>query len=355
MRGQTEGDAVEKRRVGWIDAAKGIGIFFVVLGHSPLSYESRAFVYAFHMPLFFFLSGFLVAKANSLSMADKARSLLFPYLLLCLIQLAIFNAYEKALNEDPTTTAQVIWGFLYSSAPALKIDKPYWFLPCLFVTFAYFKILTRLRPTWTLAMTAVFLSIIAYQYSLIARSMHLPRWPWSSDTALMAVCFMIAGYLCRPLSPVIERLRRRTSLYLAALLFFAVWVVVQFNSRSDMLGLGYGRHLYLYAAGSAAGIAASILLAQALSRVTIMKWLGENSLTLFMFQGNVLILINVVIGQLNNAQITDWHVADTLKWGLIYALVAIVALIPFCWLVNRYTPWLVRGLPKASQKSVAVR
>ena len=75
-----------------------------------------------------------------------------------------------------------------------------------------------------------------------------------------------------------------------------------------MLGLGYGRHLYLYAAGSAAGIVACISLAQALSRVRVLKWLGENSLTLFMFQGNVLILINVVIGQLNNAQITDWHV-----------------------------------------------
>jgi len=339
---------VAKRRVDWIDAAKGIGIFFVVLGHSPLSYESRAFVYAFHMPLFFFLSGFLVANANSLSMADKAKSLLIPYLLLCLIQLAIFTSYEKALIDDPTTTAQAIWGFLYSSAPALKIDKPYWFLPCLFVTFAYFKLLTRLRTTRALAVAVVFLSIVAYEYSSIARSMHLPRWPWSSDTALMAVCFMIAGYLCRPLSPVVESLRRRTSFCIAALLFFSVWVVVQFNSRSDMLGLGYGRHLYLYAAGSAAGIVACISLAQALSRVRVLKRLGENSLTLFMFQGNVLILINVVIGQLNNAQITDWHVQDTLKWGVIYALVAIVALMPFCWLVNRYAPWLVRGIPRSA-------
>ena len=49
-----------------IDIAKGIGIFLVVLGHftvfaSPLYH----YIYLFHMPLFFFISG-MFAKPTSI-------------------------------------------------------------------------------------------------------------------------------------------------------------------------------------------------------------------------------------------------------------------------------------------------
>ena len=45
------------QRLDWLDMAKGIGMILVVYGHSygPSNY----YVYLFHMPLFFILSGFL--------------------------------------------------------------------------------------------------------------------------------------------------------------------------------------------------------------------------------------------------------------------------------------------------------
>lgn len=50
---------VENKRIAYIDIAKGIGILFVMLGHCLYSEESpiRLFIYSFHMPLFFVLSG----------------------------------------------------------------------------------------------------------------------------------------------------------------------------------------------------------------------------------------------------------------------------------------------------------
>lgn len=44
------------KRVEWIDTAKGIGLILVILGHLKIDYLS-AWIYTFHMPLFFFLSG----------------------------------------------------------------------------------------------------------------------------------------------------------------------------------------------------------------------------------------------------------------------------------------------------------
>lgn len=59
------------KRLDWIDKAKGIGIILVVYGHVargifnagiPMNEKSfgiiDSVIYSFHMPLFFFLSGF---------------------------------------------------------------------------------------------------------------------------------------------------------------------------------------------------------------------------------------------------------------------------------------------------------
>lgn len=54
---------IEKiKRIEWIDCAKGIAMFLVILGHTVSSDWSsiekliRAVIFSFHMPLFFILS-----------------------------------------------------------------------------------------------------------------------------------------------------------------------------------------------------------------------------------------------------------------------------------------------------------
>src|SRR5574338_650499 len=52
--------AVAVSRVGYVDIAKGIGIILVVMGHNDFALISpfaHKFIYSFHMPMFFFMSG----------------------------------------------------------------------------------------------------------------------------------------------------------------------------------------------------------------------------------------------------------------------------------------------------------
>ena len=45
-------------RQNWLDCLKGIGIFFVVLGHTVgVPPEIKKIIFAFHIPLFFWASG----------------------------------------------------------------------------------------------------------------------------------------------------------------------------------------------------------------------------------------------------------------------------------------------------------
>lgn len=94
----------------WIDAAKGLGIIFVVLGHAiadttqNVQFFGKLFqiIYSFHMPLFFFLSGFCGIKAlqkrklheEEAYILERFKRLMVPYFFvgICYIPIKLLMA-----------------------------------------------------------------------------------------------------------------------------------------------------------------------------------------------------------------------------------------------------------------------
>ncbi len=57
-------------RIVWLDAARGIGILLIIVGHIiPMTLPFSHFIYSFHVPLFFFLSGMVLQKRHMSSAA----------------------------------------------------------------------------------------------------------------------------------------------------------------------------------------------------------------------------------------------------------------------------------------------
>ena len=54
----------DKSRNNFISIAKAIGIILMVVGHSGCPAIINSFLYIFHMPLFFILSGFFYKSKN---------------------------------------------------------------------------------------------------------------------------------------------------------------------------------------------------------------------------------------------------------------------------------------------------
>lgn len=69
-----------KRNVA-IDVMKGIGIILMVIGHMHYSHSIEKFIYGFHMPLFFWISGYLYKPPTAIKVfiARKAKGLILPY------------------------------------------------------------------------------------------------------------------------------------------------------------------------------------------------------------------------------------------------------------------------------------
>ena len=89
----------------WVDVAKGMGIVLVVLGHAiadilPNVYIFRKtfqIIYSFHMPLFFFLSGFCGIKALQKRQLHEKEA----YILERFKRLLIPNVI-KLRNDEPS-------------------------------------------------------------------------------------------------------------------------------------------------------------------------------------------------------------------------------------------------------------
>lgn len=148
----------QQGRIDWVDAAKGLGIILVVVGHAIRGLlEARiltetasvqyvdTWIYSFHMPLFFFLTGLFItrsAEKNTLPrfLFDKVATLAYPYFVWSIITILL----KTALGPLPTTPRSLRDLPLIFYHPI----EQYWFLYTLFVLSIGFKLLYLSRTTF---------------------------------------------------------------------------------------------------------------------------------------------------------------------------------------------------------------
>ncbi len=127
-----------KKRVEWLDQLRGTAMFFVVLGHiAAIAKDQHLLIYAFHMPLFFMISGatFKPGKYSSYTdcVIDKAKKLLVPYVWLYLINIIFWWINHKILGTSTTSISDLLFGMFVSNQELAPMTSgALWFLPVLF-------------------------------------------------------------------------------------------------------------------------------------------------------------------------------------------------------------------------------
>jgi fucose 4-O-acetylase-like acetyltransferase len=165
-------------RVTWVDLAKGYGIILVVLAHAirgliysdimtwtPITRFVDAWIYAFHMPLFFFLSGLFLIRSTEKPwgafVSDKLRTIAYPYFVWSVITVVI----KAALG--PITTHP----YHLSDLPLILYDPidQYWFLYVLFILLIAISALLKLGVSpWVVFVLAILIypGLVPISYGL---------------------------------------------------------------------------------------------------------------------------------------------------------------------------------------------
>jgi fucose 4-O-acetylase-like acetyltransferase len=196
-------------RILWVDAAKVFAIWLVVLGHlQALPKLYVCLVYSFHVPLFFFVSGYLEKQRSPReTFFHASKTLLIPYLALNLIaelchlcfffhaRLFSFTPPEFSTENISRQLCAVLLGSGYETNYSLPIASPLWFVIALF----FIKILHAAFLSITNGRTWVFVALTLCCPALffLFRAAGLFHLGCPFDSALLAFPFFAVGWLLR--------------------------------------------------------------------------------------------------------------------------------------------------------------
>lgn len=250
-----------KDRIDWADFAKGIGILLVVLGHvlggliqSGVLPSHGAFsfavdyIYSFHMPFFFFLSGLFVRSSARRPfrsyLANKISVIVYPYFLWSLATGLLQHFVSRSNNV-------VSWLDL-AKIPYIPIDQ-YWFLYVIFCMYVLFWLLYRLSvPT-----PIIFLVTVAL-YVCEVSGIDLAEWDVLHSLCALLIYFCLGALIAE--TSILDRL------FGFAWFYLLIIVVANYGLIGTITAAGGLGQPILHLLAAIAGIFATVSLAMLLSR-----------------------------------------------------------------------------------------
>ncbi len=310
-----------------LDIAKGIGIVLVVVGHCINARTiPGVFVYAFHMPLFFFISGVCFNAERHKEflpfLYKRVRQLLVPAI--------VFSLVLTALSSPLMPGAGYKWeSFLTKGFPGAI-----WFLGVLLITeilYWFIYKVTRGR-TATLAVSAAISIVIA----IVASAHGLRSAPYQVSGTFIAFFFYAVGNLLRPF--VLDGSQRFGVKILApaaCVLFCIECVSTILTGR--YLGITENNIVSTDLIAAFTGLFGLLCLSRCLSHYGggtlqgILIWLGRNSL--------VLMAVHIFFMHLS-----CYYLQPLLPY-LAYKVTEQLFIWTFgllsVWFVNRYAKWVI--------------
>lgn len=110
---------MNKERNHTIDILRGIAIFLVVFGHVTHLPELRTYIWGFHIPIFFFISGLLFRKEKFEKFTDflksRLKNIVLPYAIFYLATLVYWILIERhSRGADVSVESQLIGSSIWN-------------------------------------------------------------------------------------------------------------------------------------------------------------------------------------------------------------------------------------------------
>ena len=288
----------KKERLLYIDVAKGLGIITVVLIHIIFSSERfndlsyiRNYIYSFHMPLFFIISGFcLYQKYHAVQQINDLRHTLYRLcakFLPCYFIWSILYIFFGKVTNQPIDIMERIRAVITTKGIA-----PLWFIIVLFMCEFFFiishKYLVKKESFYYyfFILLVLFTLITGSTYKTISNILEGKSIMGISVPVIILVLFRLiacltmlyAGYLLGKMADKIKI--KKLTAFICALLFFSLMCFITFKTQNYV-------NLHLYQIGipfifiltSFLGSLAVLLFSYSIqSHAGLLAFIGRNSL-----------------------------------------------------------------------------
>lgn len=313
----------KKERLTYLDVAKGIGILLVVIGHVYAfnrQIVDRFFViwlYSFHMPLFFIISGMLIAYKDEKDIwkfvKKRIKGILIPYVFFSIFSIIVFAIVNDFSRE-------VFVQNVKATICGVGIDT-LWFLPALFFGEVIFFVLRNLlKNKYVICIISAIIYILGNfmmkDYGLIC--LFLGR-------ICIAVGFIMIG------NYTMNLIRKRNMPWYGLIVIAILSVILsKINGLVDLNNLVFNNHI-LYLINSLIGTYLILEISKLIDIDEITYW-GRNTLIVMATHLNIIyILFNKILGIHSFGYVTGMIV-----FVLLLAVERIII-----YVVNRYMPFLM--------------
>lgn len=294
-----------KVRLNYLDIAKGMAISMIVLGHLFKSGSIMKLIFAFHVVLFFMISGYLLKfkDVNALSkksINSRIRSVVIPYISFSLIYIIgdfIISKFD---------VSNLMWDSIYTLM--LIPRSALWFLPAFFIGEMLFLLILRFKNNYVKLVLIIGCFAIPYGVTFIRYNFII----LVIARALIACGFIGIGYYTKD---IIDKISIRQAL----ILFVISFVMAQLNVSVDLYSLVIG-NIIMYVLTGFIASASVIVLCKKMHTNRVLEFLGANSIIIMsthqlilkssniFIENNFIILLIIVILEYPIIKIIDNYV-----------------------------------------------
>jgi len=347
-----------KLRIDYADIAKFFGILLVILGHTTGNLDApfyRTVIYAFHMPLFFIISGVVFkgpAEKYNIKhwlnfLGKNVLCLAVPYFIWALIY-APFS-----YNNIP--------GILYASRETLGDVgslTSLWFLSTLFVARILVELVVMIASCIKKINTYVFAIIASIIIFAIGFILPHPEkgYPWCLDAAVIVAAFILLGYAIKPLL---------NKLYEKSILIHVIVMVVSFgllaggilvqNGNPYLVLICFAQYgnLALFLSNSIFGSLGVIALSMIVTKLfenhktnivnRFMLWVGRSTIGIFLVHKNFL-------QEICMASLSKWGATlPNLGFAILGSIVAFIFSCVVVFVIEKFVPQLFGKFPSKTK------
>ncbi len=277
-------------RIYWIDNLRALAIILMVFGHtnnSEAEIENLVnYIYSFHMPLFYFISGltFYPERFKSLKefLVRKISTLLVPYFFFSLLGFGLLMSTNHSYFSL-TALGDALFRIAFADTDLLNFDYdgPLWFLPCLFLVEMELYCISFLKK-WTqigvIGLLAALGLVLGPQFRYI---------PWTATGALVALLFCWLGFFVKDKLPSLDS-SAKLKIILGGITLSVIFCYL--NGPVSMAIDAYGNPFF-FLLSALGGISYFLLLTTYTKPNRMLSYIGMNSIIIFGLHGHVLFFL----------------------------------------------------------------
>lgn len=335
-----------KKRIDWIDIAKGFGMLVIVLGHVLRVGYLKQFTYAFSVPFYLIISGLTYKYQDSKEFIKKKFfKIMIPYYCFSIISILVYFVIGRYfqnlihLNQDEIGFFNNVVSMLYGNSRYLNMEwnRPLWFLPTYFISINIVNILEKSIKNKRSILLLILL-VLSYVVSLNSSYIYLPL---QLETGLIFILYIEIGICLKNVLIKKDDINKNKYVLLSLIGILSGCILSYLNGSADLRIMTFGNSYFMYILVSLIfSISLNLLFIVLDNKLKLLSLVGRNSLSIMCMHKFPVMFFQIIIPITKNILLNNYESILMDVTSIAVSIMVIAMCLCVTYLLNMYFPYM---------------